>query len=590
MKKTTFKYLPLLAAALAFVQAGCNKITDMKPIQEISDADYWKTADQFRLAANEFLTFERSFTDVLQDGPHSELRSDLLTGSSKNVFSSGVNAITASDGNWKTGFSRIRSVNYLLEKAATYARPAEIAQYVAEAKFFRAYVYFDLLQQFGGVPILTKPLNTTSPELSLSRSGRDAVVDFIIQDLEAAIPVLALESALPAAQKGRVSKGAAQSFLARVALYEGTWQKARSGAAARYNGLLDKAIAASDSVIASNQYALYAPAALGDSAQKYLFILEDAKSNPAGLNKSTNKEYILANRYDQASRQVRFNITQTVTNNAAVNWPTRKLADMYLMQNGLPIDHPKSGFGNPDSAHKGYATTRSEYEKRDNRMRYTLMIDSNYYWDNKAVSSRVSWAGDAADIAHSRGRHNAASGTGYANQKWAAERLVADQEESYDYPVIRFSEVLLTYAEARFERDGAISDADLDKSLNKVRQRVNKNMPKLTNAFVAANGLDLRKELRRERTVELYYEGFRLDDLKRWKTAEVEMPMDLQGITWKGSRWETRWTAISNQVKNNIYTLEQGRKWEQKHYLLPIPTQQITLMGWEPSKDQNPGW
>lgn len=67
-------------------------------------------------------------------------------------------------------------------------------------------------------------------------------------------------------------------------------------------------------------------------------------------------------------------------------------------------------------------------------------------------------------------------------------------------------------------------------------------MPKLTNSFVSEHGLDMRTEIRRERTIELYNEGFRLDDLKRWKTAETEMPQDILGVKWKGTEYETTWS------------------------------------------------
>jgi hypothetical protein len=586
MKKMNAKYISFIATVLIVFQYSCNKVTDLKPINEISDDQYWTTAGQFKLAANEFYTYERSFADVLYDGgsaAHSELRADFLTQGTKSPFSTGTNALTTSDPNWNTSYSRIRTTNYLLEKAVTYAIPAEIAQYVAEAKFFRAYTYFDLLQQFGGVPIVTKPLTNASPELEAPRNTRDEVVDFIIKDLEEAIPALPLESAVAAIDKGRVSKGAAQAFLGRVTLYEGTWQKFRSGNATRYNALLDKSIAASDAVITSNQYQLFAPAALGDSAQKFLFILEDQLSNPARITKSANREYILANRYDQNLRQIRQNVTHTMFN-APV---TQKLANMYLTQAGLPIDKPGSGFA-------GYATTTSEFQNRDNRMRYNLTMDGRYHWDNENPGARTTWLSDAADLANSRGRHNATINiSGYGNQKWATERRLNDQEEGYDWPVIRLAEVYLNYAEAVFERNGSISDADLNKSLNLTRLRVNKTMPALSNAFVAANSLDMRTEIRRERNIELYLEGFRLDDLKRWKTAEVEMPMNLIGIRWTGTEFQTRWKLANGNpplpldAQGNLI-LESGRKWDEKNYLNPIPTQQIQL---NPNlAPNNPGW
>jgi hypothetical protein len=566
-------------------QYGCNKVLNLDPINELVDNQYWNTPDQFKLAANEFYTYLRTFSDVVYDGgnaAHSELRADFLTQSSKSPFSTGTNALSASDANWNTGYTRIRATNYLLDKAAAYAVPAEISRYIAEAKFFRAYVYFDLLQQYGGVPIITTSLGITSPELQVARNSRDEVADFIIKDLEEAIVDLPLETALAAIDKGRITKGAAQAFLGRVTLYEGTWLKFRNGNATRYNALLDKSMAASNAVITSNQYSLFAPAALGDSAQKFMFILEDQRSNPASITKSANREYILANRYDVNLRQVRSNVTHTMFN-APV---TQKLVNMYLTQAGLPIENAASGFA-------GYATTTSEFQNRDNRMRYNLTMDKRFHWDNENPGARTTWLSDAADIASSRGVHNATINiSGYGNQKWAMERRGNDNEEGYDYPVIRLAEVYLNYAEAVYERNGSITDADLDKSLNMTRQRVNKTMPRLSNAFVAANGLNMQTEIRRERNIELYLEGFRIDDLKRWKTAETEMPMNLLGIRWRGTEFETRWKLANGNAPLPLdaagnLIMESGRKWEQKNYLLPIPTQQIQLNG---NLSQNQDW
>jgi hypothetical protein len=575
MKNSIQKYIPLAACLLLLTLYSCNKIVDMKPINEISDASFWKTPDQFKLAANEFYTYMITFGNVLYDGPHADMRGDFVA--ARNTFSNGTNTTVLTDGNWNGGYTKIRATNYLLDKAAAYPNAAEIAKYVAEAKFFRAYVYFDLLQQYGSVPIIDKLLAPGSPELQASRNTRDEVVDFIVKDIEEAITALPLESAIAATDKGRISKGAAQAFLSRVSLYEGTWQKFR-GNTARANTLLDKAIENSNAVITSNLYQLFAPAVLGDSALKYLFILEDEKSNPASITKSANKEYILANRYSFTQRQIRNNVTHTGA--GAVD---KKFADMFLSEDGLPITK--------SPLFQGYANTRTEYKNRDHRMQYTMVIDSNYYWDNENPGSRVTWLGDAADIANSRGRQNNGQGTGYGLQKWASERRLQDNEEGYDWPVIRLAEVYLIYAEAVFERSGTISDADLDKSLNLVRNRVNRNMPKLSNAFAATNGLDMRTEIRRERNIELIAEGFRVDDVKRWKIAETEMPMNVLGIQWTGTRWETRWVVAGKSPypvdANGNLIFEGSRVWAEKNYLLPIPTQEIQL---NPNLQQNPGW
>jgi hypothetical protein len=114
-------------------------------------------------------------------------------------------------------------------------------------------------------------------------------------------------------------------------------------------------------------------------------------------------------------------------------------------------------------------------------------------------------------------------------------------------------------------------------------------MPLLTNDFVTANGLNMQTEIRRERTIELYDEGFRIDDLKRWKTAETEMPMPALGIKWAGTEFATIWPSASTipQDANGILVIDNARKWDEKNYLLPLPQDQIKLNN---KLTQNPGW
>ncbi|QDK81036.1 RagB/SusD family nutrient uptake outer membrane protein [Spirosoma sp. KCTC 42546] len=578
-------YLLLLAGTLTITQNGCNKVLDLDPLDQLSDASYWQTANDFMLAANQFYTYERTFADVLYDtnpnnaaiqNYHSDYKSDFLA--SQNPYSRGLNTVQTTDPNYSTDYTRIRNINYLLDKAQSYGNQAEIAKYVAEARFFRAYVYFDLLQIYGGVPIISKLLSTSSAELQAPRNTRDEVVDFILKDLNDAIAGLPAKTAQNAATElGRINKESAQSFLGRVALYEGTWQKFRNNSG-RANTLLDASVAASGAVITGAQYQLFAPAALGDSAQKYMFILENQKSNPANITKTSNNEYILANRYDWTLRQIRNNVSRQA-NNAN---PTKNFANQYLSQDGLPIEK--------SPLFKGYATLNSEFANRDNRMQYSLKQANGYYWFG-INNPRVDWTGGAADKATANAspfKPYANTLSGYANQKWISERAVADNEEAYDYPVIRYAEVLLNYAEAVFERNGTISDADLDKSLNLVRQRVNKKMPKLSTAFAEANGLDMRTEIRRERNVELFYEGFRVDDLKRWAAADV-LKQPLVGVKWTGTEFQSLWPSQSSTAKDadgNII-VDGSRSFTDKNYLIPIPTQQIQL---NPQLTQNPGW
>lgn len=564
--------------AILVIVLGCLTYSclDLDPKDQIADGNYWQEASDFKLFANQFYGWTRDFSNSVYDAPHSDKRSDLiLDKSGTNVYSNGTNSIPTGDNNYTDNYSRIRRTNILLQKAELYSNQSDIVQYVGEAKFFRAYCYFELLQLYGDVIITKQPLDVTDPEMKVARNDRSEVVDFMIQDLKEAAGQLPLTSAV---ENGRVGSEGAWAFLSRVALYEGTWQKF-SGNEARGKELLDVAAKAAKEVINSKKFSLYTPAVLGDSAQKYMFILEDVKSNPAGLLKSSNTEYIFSRRHDEILNPIGKNITKECLANA--QQIAQKFAAMYLCQDGLPIEKSSLYLFKTDGkiAH--------EYLNRDNRMIYTLCVPGSYYWSNE--NSRVNWTSDAVDKASASIKgYSPAGGSGYANQKWAAERSVQTNSEGYDYPIIRFAEVLLNYAEAVYERDNAISDDDLNISLNLVRNRINKNMPKLSNSLVNANELNMREEIRRERTVELFNEGFRIDDLKRWKTAETEMPKDFLGIKWTGTEYATKWPNVSYAKNSSGYIiLETGRKWESKHYLYPLPTDQLQL---NPNLKQNPGW
>ncbi len=572
------------SACLSLIIMTLSSCMDLEPKAQLGDNLVWDKADNFQLFANQFYGWTRDFqmsTDYnygngLADGPHSDFRSDLVATSSINPYSQGTNTIPASDKNYTEIYKRIYYTNLLLDRAVSFGDKDAIAIPVAEAKFFRAYLHFELVQIWGDVILLTKPLDLNSEELQAPRNDRGVVIDQIIKDLQEA----AIDLPETTAEAGRLIKYAALSMISRVALYEGTWQKFHSGGydtssnTARSTELLNIAKDAANDVIVGNKYQLFYNNVLANESYRYMFILEDAaQCNPANLMKKDNTEYILSHRHRDGDR-LSINITHAVQAN--VFYITRKLADMYLCSDGLPI--------NKSPLFRGYVGATDEFQSRDIRMSNTLLQNGQKYWNNDG-KWRITW--DNQDLDNSL-VINVRSNSGYQNNKWAVERQVADYNESIDYPVIRYAEVLLNYAEAVYELDGAISDADLDYSLNLVRQRVNKAMPKLTNSFVSANGLSMREEIRRERTVELFLEGFRIDDLKRWANASIEMKQDQLGVKFSGTWFEANWAAQSRQLNNDgCIILYDSRNWEDKHYLYPLPSDQRQL---NPQLGQNPGW
>lgn len=566
--KSFIKYI-----AAGVIALSCVSCLDLTPKDQLSDPDLWSKPGDFENLANKFYdwipTFDRTYGDW-----HADKSSDLLRDKGgTNTLSNGTNTIPQNDGTYTDTYKHVRRCNLLLEKAESYPNPEEIRQSVGEAYFFRAYSYFEFVQKFGDAIIVDKVIDVDDPRMNAKHNDRGEVIDFIISDLRKASELMLSTSEIA---EGRVGREGADAFLSRVALYEGTWQKFR-GNDARGKELCSIAAEAAKKVMDSGKFELFAPVSLGDSAQKYMFILEDVTSNPAGLNKASNKEYIIKRCYHATLKTTGKNLTTEVLANA--QYVTAKLVDMYLCSDGLPIS--------VSPLFKGYETIKSEWLNRDNRMRYTLMRPGDNFWNNTEKNSRIDWSGSADELKRAKYSNFNPWAPGYFPQKWATERQCNDKDESYDFPVLRYAEVLLNYAEAVYERDGRISDEDLDISLNLTRTRINKKMPKLSNSLVSANGLDMREEIRRERTIELFQEGFRIDDLKRWKTAEKEMPMDMLGIMWIGE-WKSKNPNPGYSANaDGRLIIETGRVWAEKNYLHPIPVEQLQL---NPNLGQNPGW
>ncbi|QDA61641.1 RagB/SusD family nutrient uptake outer membrane protein [Hymenobacter jejuensis] len=583
MKLSWFAKYALLLAALWLGTASCVNDLDIRPEQQPADDAWWTTPEQFRSASASFYFYLAGFNPAqdfqqpynLENDQYSDLAVSKAT---LTTFSQGVYLPQNAMASWTRAYAQLRNINNLLEKAQAYQGDAtDIQQAVGEAYFFRAYVYFRLLFYYGRVPLITSTLTTDSPVLFGPRASREATVELILGDLTKAADKLGAESAMGANDAGRVGRLGALAFRSRVCLYEGTWQKFR-GNAARANLLLDQAMEAADQVISSNQYRLFTP--LADSSYKYLFILENQRSNPGGYTKADNHEYILANRYDYSVRQLGYNLSQ-----ATPGAPTQKLASLYLCTDGLPV--------NRSPLFRGYATKTTEFANREPRLRNTIRIPGHRYWDHGSGNGRYALDGSLtgnAGLLYMPVPN--VTPTGYTNNKFCTERAIISNQEGYDFPVIRYAEVLLNYAEAVFERQGAISDAALNRSLNVLRTSPRVGLPALTNGFVAAYGLDMRTEIRRERTVELAFEGFRFFDLFRWKTAETEIPQSLLGIKINGTEYATdpSWQGYASRLENGFLVADPaaGRRFDpSRNYQLPLPLGELIV---NPQLEQNPGW
>lgn len=554
------KYLLIYISFLLYL-AGCQDM-DLVPKDSISDPSYWKTPKDFKMALNTL------YNNALQgfSNYNTDIDSDIAYALGANEISNGTWIAMDDDNEWKNNFENLRQANLIIQKAADYPGDKnEISVYEAEARFFRAYIYWRLMLRFNDVPIITKMLDVKDPELYAGRDSRAAVENFILNELEAIKNQLPLKKNLAAEDVGRITNGAALALKARVALFAGTWAKYH-GTRTDFNQLLDQAISASKEVIDSEEYLLFEEK--GAESYRYLFIEAGDDSSEDILS----SRYYIDIRTHNASSHFAWGFSGT---------PTKQLADMYLCKStGLPISKPGSGFA-------GYQKIEDEFKDRDPRMLQTFLIPGTIYNNFEQTGNNLVCAPQFSTRPETR--------TGYKLWKYMGEKKGTDTQADYDYHIIRYAEVLLILAEATFEKNGSIDNSTLNETINVIRNREGVKMPALTNEFVTANGLDMLTEIRRERTIELAFEGFRRDDIRRWKIAETVLTKDIKGIKYKGTEYE------SLNVLNNgnpglvdadgfliVEPLANRHFVNPKHYFYSLPLKQINL---NPNlKPNNPGW
>lgn len=556
IKTYTKKYCAiLLLAILGF--SSCTQDLDLAPRTSLSDASFWNTSSDFKLATN------RYYRSLLPGHGASDANSDITYENGQNGTSAGTYVASENDGTWNNTYRELRQINTMLQKATEFTgNQSEIAASVAEGKFFRAYAYFVLVARFGDVPYLDKPLSgVDDANLFSPRTARETVVANIIKDLDEAAPDLPKQSTLTGSDVGRITQGAAWALKARVALFEATWVKYH-GTAGNVANLLDQSITAAKAVINSGEYELF----------KYTEAPEESYLQSYMLPGNDSKEQILARRYHP-----------DVSGHTWGHWlccggrgdATKKLSDMYVATDGLPIS--------VSPLFQGYGTLLSEYENRDWRMTNTIALPGS----NQI--SRGNQDGSAQVYARLTGDEE----TGYRIRKLVSvdpDGFVWGRNHEFKH-VLKFSEVLLILAEALYEKDGSISDADLNATVNLLRARG--GVAELTNTLVTTNGLNMLQQIRNERTVELAYDGFRFNDLRRWKTAVVELNEHIRGVNIGNNSWDVQFPGVSTLFPTDadgfrIVEDKSTRQFSEKYYLYPLPTQQIQLS--EGTLEQNPDW
>ncbi|SEO62238.1 RagB/SusD family nutrient uptake outer membrane protein [Niastella yeongjuensis] len=549
MKKIILS-IAILAASILLT--CCNKL-NLRPESEISDNDYWNGEPDLINACNRlYETLQANWLDN---------RGDDNIGTGANQTSNGSWTIQNTSDDWSFRYRDIRTANNILEKAGK-ANVSDLVRnrYFAEARFFRAYSYFLLVQKYGDVPLILHTLDLNSEELTMPRTPRADVMKAIYEDLDYAYAWLPGRDNLDAKQWGRVMKGTAMGIKARIALYEGTREKFRGETG--WEAHLQTAIAAAQ-LVTMQGHALFAN-------YEKLF-LKDGEG-------PTNKENIFVKIYGISNTNIILGHTFSRDLEQGKNAVTRNLLRQYLYTDGLPAF-------NTDNT--PVATPSPLFVPEANETAYNTIFENR----DPRLATLAFKKGDSAYKGPWQPTLTTGTRTGFASKKgFSLEDWTVSNGGVTDRILMRYAEVLLILAEAKFELTETISDGDLDLTVNALRTRA--GMPvKLTNAFVTANNLSMRDEIRRERTVELALEGFRYDDLIRWKTAETVLPKEILGAKYIAGDWSgTNVNTLKlNSDKVIISEPANTRKFQaNRDYLYPVPVNEITTSG--NNVTQNPNW
>lgn len=577
----------LLATAVSF--SSCDDFLTRDPQDTVTDVpSFWNNEENLRTSFLDYYTYffpgYRSSWERADNFAETNV-ADWTDDNAQEVATLFTKVAPTSDaGNWN--FKKIRNMNLLLSRIQSSTLGEEAKNHWSGvARLFRAMEYAKLVQKFGDVPYYDAVVGSTDNEqLYRARDPRTTVMDKVNEDLAFACANIRVNDGT----KGlTVNRAVAQGFASRIMLFEGTWQKYHANNTAKAAEYLKAAKDYAAALMQTNAYSI-AP------SYKSLTTSEDLAGNP---------EIIMYRSY--VENVVMHSLMSFQNTEMEMSSPSRSFIDAFLTKNGLPIHQA----GNTDYMGKEYA---KEIQNRDPRLA-----------DNIDEESGLRLNGVAAVYAAS----------GYYANRYVNKDLInkpggMSNTNTTDAPVMKLNEVMLNYIEAAAELADlgqyTLTQADFDKTINAIRDRQSTQMPHVTLAGNAlkVNGVEINDpdrdatvtpiiwEIRRERRVELAYEGLRFNDLRRWgklEYADMVKNKKLNMGAWiNKADYPENADALAKitlcDENGNIVTGNEGyimpitevakmRQMADKDYLYPIPVDQITMYETHGFKlTQNPGW
>lgn len=541
--KITHLYIAVAIAALG--TTSCVDL-DRYPLEELSDKSFWRSPDDAEKAVSNLYT-SLPYWDV--DGAINS--DDAVHGIKWAAGNISKGVYDPQDFGWKGNYAAIRKANIVLSKVDLIPNydGEKKNRVLGQAYFFRAFQYFDLIRSYGDVPYIDKPLSLSDQE-GIVRTPREEVYGKVMQDFDKAIEYL--PKSWSASEYGRVTKGAALAMKARAALYYGKW---------------DVAAESAKKVMDLNEYNLYDEQNTG----KYQELFWEKADGC--------KEFILVKQFKEAENSWYLIGWEAFPTKGwgGIN-PTQSLVDAFEDIEGAPI--AKSTLYDP----------KKPFEKRDPRLEVNVLHHGETLY---GVTINVAPLKSAAPTGI--GQHGDATATGYYQQKWLDPSIDPSSkgwDMGKDAVLIRYAEVLLTYAEAKNELSPL--DDEAFKAVNAVRKRV--GMPELQKTDASKPTYcgtqdDLRQRIRNEWRVEFALEGGKRQwDIRRWGIAKKVLNEPFLGLKYKlvdspdAKEGDGGKICILYEGENVKLT---GSKYEDHNYVYPIPQEERDL---NPALTQNPGY
>lgn len=584
-------------ALAAVTLASCSDFLDKEPSNKLDASKFFANESELALYANGL------YVDMI---PSAEELTNSGSGTCDYLATSTTSSLLMPDFNadkmsgWTYGaWTNLYRCNYFLkniDKAAATTDAATLNHYRGVAKFWRAYFYFDKVKTYGNVPWYSEPIDAgDSIQLYKERDSREVIMDSVLQDINYACQYIR------GGKEELVSRYAALALKSRICLFEGTYRKyhavnpstnqpwQEADGARKY---LQACVDASEKLMKSGEYSLVNT---GKPATDYRSLFQSEKPNTT--------EIIMAREYS-ADLQSTHNVTQKFNSagNDTRRWsPTQDFVNTYLNLDGSRFT---------DATDYDKKTFAENCTNRDYRLQQSV-ITPTYIKNMNGTPSRynATWS---------------VTMTGYQVIKFNMDDTYYEQTSrcSNAIPIFRYAEILLNEAEAKAEL-GEMDESVWDKTIRPIRERagVNGKAPVTADPYLISyyNNKVTDKwllEIRRERAIELFFEGggLRYDDLMRWAEGDMLMkPWNSIYIGSKGVAYDTNGDGVKDLEvvdkkpsstpsgvflvdlsKSSYYTFKDGRlyitnenSWTDRKYLHPIPKAALVK---NPNLKQNYGW